>query len=86
MKKILFPLLAIAAVAAAPAAYAKTTNDHESAGAWRVLADANTLACFASNQPARSGEVTIGGPYSSESQAQSAINASIQCGGYNSRS
>ena len=80
MKKIIFPLLAAAAIVAAPAAYARTMHDNDG-GSWRVLADANTHACFASNQPAASGESMISGPYRSESQALAAIGSAVQCGG-----
>ena len=81
MKKILLPMLAVAALVAAPAAYARTmTNDSDYATAsWHVLSDANTHSCFASNQPAASGETVISGPYSSESQATSAAGSNVQC-------
>ncbi len=79
MKKILFPMLAAVALVAAPAAYARTMHDTDYSGSWRVLADANTGVCFASNQPAQSGEAMVSGPYASESKALSAIGGDIRC-------
>ena len=79
MKKILFPMLAAVALVAAPAAYAKTMHDYDQAGSWRVLADANTNTCFASNRPAASGEINVSGPYSSEARALAAIGTKVQC-------
>ena len=66
MKKIIFPLLAAAAIIAAPAAYARTM--HES-GSWNVLLDGNTNTCFASNRGATNGEVKVSGPYSTQAKA-----------------
>ncbi len=80
MKKVLLPLLAVAALVGAPAAYARTMHDND-AGSWRVLSDVNTHACFVSNRMATSGEAMISGPYASESQALGAIGSAVQCGG-----
>lgn len=79
MKKILFPMLAVAALVAAPAAYARSMNDNDGMGSWRVLEDTNTQSCFVSNHQASSGEAMISGPYSSESQALSAAGSALQC-------
>ena len=79
MKKILFPLLAVAALAASPAAYARTMHDSDVSGSWHVLLNSNDRLCFAANRMASNGEVTIGGPYSSESKALGAIGSKIQC-------
>jgi hypothetical protein len=76
MKKIIFPLLAAAAVIAAPAAYARTM--HES-GAWNVLLDGNSNTCFAANRGATGGEVKVGGPYVTQAKADAAMGAAIQC-------
>lgn len=80
MKKILFPVLAVAALAAAPAAYAKSM-EHYDAGSWHVLSDANTLTCFVSNHRPTIGETTVSGPYATEAQALSAKGADVACGG-----
>lgn len=85
MKKILFPMLAAAAIVAAPAAYAKSMTHLEN-GSWRVLADANTRTCFTSNEPIANGEVNVSGPYASQSLAATAMSSAIQCGGYDNRS
>ncbi len=85
MKKIVLPMLAAAALLAAPAAYARTMHDSDMSGSWRVLADANTDTCYTSNQRAASGETQVAGPFASQSQAASAMSAAIACGGYNNR-
>ena len=79
MKKIIFPMLAAAAIIAAPAAYARTMHDSDVSGSWHVLMNANDQLCFAANRMASNGEVTISGPYSSESKALSAIGSKVQC-------
>ncbi len=75
MKKILFPALATLMIAASPAAFAQTM------GSWYVLADANTHACYAVNRTAASGEQLMGGPYTSQSKALSAIGGINACDG-----
>ncbi len=77
MKKIIFPVLAAAAIIAAPAAYARTM--HDSDAGWRVLADSNSQTCFVAPRGAASGETAISGPYSSQSKALSAMGSDIQC-------
>jgi hypothetical protein len=76
MKKIIFPLLAAAAIIAAPAAFARTM--HES-GSWNVLLDGNTDTCFAANRGATDGEVKVGGPYATRANANAVLGAAIQC-------
>ncbi len=76
MKKILLPMLAVAAVLAAPAAYARTV--HQS-GSWDVLMDGNSNTCFVANRGATNGEVKIGGSYATQAKANAALGAAIQC-------
>ncbi len=76
MKKYLFPLLAAAALLSAPAAYARTMH---ASGAWTVLQDVNTDACFASDRAPTGGEQKIGGSYATEGKALSAIGGAVQC-------
>lgn len=75
MKKIIFPLLAVAAIVAAPAAYARPMSQ----GAWNVLADANNRTCYAADRSATPGEFKVSGPYATEAQALAAIGGQVQC-------
>ena len=75
MKKILLPAVAGLMLVAAPAAFAQTS------GAWFVLSDTNTHACYTANRAASPGEQAMGGPYASQDTAQSAMGGILACGG-----
>ena len=75
MTKLLFPLIAVAAVIAAPVAYART------AGSWNVLRDWNSDSCYAAQRGATPGETVLARSYSSEAQATAAIHRFIGCNG-----
>ncbi len=76
MKKIILPALAVLAMVAAPAAYARSMH---ASGGWYVLMDDNSYTCFAADRSATNGEATISGPYASQAKAASAMGASIRC-------
>jgi hypothetical protein len=76
MKKMILPMLAIAAVLAAPAAYARTIR---ASGGWNVLMDGNSATCFAADRGATNGEVRVAGPFATQAKASAAIGASVQC-------
>ena len=73
MKKILFSAAATLAIVGTTAAFAAS-------GSWYVLADVNTHACYEAPRTASMGEQVIGGPFASQTDAQSAMGGIVQCG------
>lgn len=79
MKKILFPMLAVAALVAAPAAYARPMHDTDMSATWNVLMNGNSYTCFTANRAATPGETKIAGPYATQAKASAALGAAGQC-------
>ena len=75
MKKILFPALAGLMMVASSTAFAQS-------GPWYVVFHDGTHTCTARHGISKGGEQqTLGGPYSSQSSAISALDQLGQCGG-----
>lgn len=75
MKKILFPALAGLMMVASSTAFAQS-------GSWYVVFHDSTHSCTAQHALAEGGrQQTVGGPYSSQSAAISALDNMGTCGG-----
>ena len=75
MKKILFPALTALMLVGSAAAFAQS-------GPWYVVVDSTSHTCNADHRVGVGDrEETMGGPYSSQSEALAAIHSISQCGG-----